>query len=151
MSVSINVATHEPLLYIRVFKDPDYFQENMEIHVKISMDGAQYTKKSSFTLLSFSIFTREYTLSPTSKLRISVKILICAYTYVDIHTVAVMKADENYHNLAESFKNVFEEINHMVENPYLTIDEQSYTVIFAVITRHELYSVQTIYGILLFK
>ena len=33
------------------------------------MDGAQYSRSSSFRLLSFSIFNREYTLSPASKLK----------------------------------------------------------------------------------
>ena len=57
-------TTH--VIFIQVSKDPDYFK-NMEIHVKISMDGAQYSRSSSFCLLSFSIFNREYTLSPASK------------------------------------------------------------------------------------
>ena len=46
----------------------------------------------------------------------------------DIHTVAVMQAEEVYKNLATSFQSVFGEINYMVKNPILTIDEQSYTV-----------------------
>lgn len=55
-------------IYLQISKDPEYFDENMEIHVKISMDGAQYTRKSSFTLLTVSIFNRDYTLSQSSKL-----------------------------------------------------------------------------------
>ena len=55
---------------------------------------------------------------------------VCLYVHVDIHTVAVMKAEKNYDNLAESFRNVFDEINNLVENPTRTIDDESYTVIF---------------------
>ena len=53
-----------------------------------------------------------------------------AYMCIDIHTVAVMQAEEAYENLANGFQSVFGEINYMVKNPILTIDEQSYTVIF---------------------
>ena len=41
-----------------------------------------------------------------------------------------MKAEESYENLAESFQNVFAEINNMVDDPTLTIDQENYKVIF---------------------
>ena len=53
--------------YCQVNNDYDFFKENMEIHVKISIDGAEYTRGSSFCLLSVSVFTRDYSLSPKSK------------------------------------------------------------------------------------
>lgn len=49
---------------------------------------------------------------------------------IDMHTVAVMKGEETYKNLEMSFQSVFGEINYLVKNSILTIDEQSYTVIF---------------------
>ena len=49
---------------------------------------------------------------------------------IDIYTVAVMQAEEAHENLAMSFQSVFGEIKYMVRNPFLTIDEQCYTVIF---------------------
>ena len=52
-----------------------------------------------------------------------------SYNYIDIHTVAVMKADESYVNLAENFTHVFDEINELVKNPIVTIDHQQYKVI----------------------
>ena len=114
---------------MQVNKDPDYFYENnTEIHVKISMDGAQYSRSSSFSLLSFSIFNREYTLSPASNKITNCQNPLCMC--INIHTVAVMQAEETYENLAVSFQSVFREINHMVKNPILTIDEQCYLVIF---------------------
>ena len=95
---------------MQVNKDPDYFYENnMKIHVKISMDGAQYSRSSSFCLLSFSILNREYTLSPASKLfnKITENPHMHACMCIDIHTVAVMQAGEAYENLAMSFQSVF--------------------------------------------
>jgi len=41
-----------------------------------------------------------------------------------------MKADESYKNLAESFQNVFPEINSMVNNPIITIEGETYGIIF---------------------
>ena len=67
--MDFQLASYVCVIFMQVNKDPDYFYENnMEIHVKISMDGAQYSRSSSFCLLSFSIFNREYTFSLASKL-----------------------------------------------------------------------------------
>ena len=50
--------------------------------------------------------------------KITVKILICLHVCVlDIHTVAVMQAEETYENLANSFQSVFGELNSLVKNP----------------------------------
>jgi len=46
-----------------------------------------------------------------------------------MHTVAIMKADENYNNLVQSLAHVFDEINELVKNPTITIDHQQYKVI----------------------
>ena len=52
--------------------------------------------------------------------KITVKILICLHVCVlDIHTVAVMQAEETYENLANSFQSVFGELNSLVKNPIL--------------------------------
>ena len=107
LCVCVCVCTH--VIFIQVSKDPDYFYENMEIHVKISMDGAQYSRSSSFCLLSFSIFNREYTLSPASKFltkNCENPYYMNEYMYTDMHTVAVMQAEETYENLATSFQSV---------------------------------------------
>ena len=55
--------------FMQISKDPRYFNENnMEIHVKLTMDEAKYSRSSSFCLLSFSIFNRDYTLSPAGNI-----------------------------------------------------------------------------------
>ena len=72
--------------------------------------------------------------------KITVKILICLHVCVlDIHTVAVMQAEETYENLANSFQSVFREINSLVKNPTLNIDEQSYTLIFYLCCDYKVY------------
>ena len=61
------IASYDISHIIQVSNDYEFFKETMEIHVKISLDGAQYTRCSTFCLLTLSIFTREYSLSPMSK------------------------------------------------------------------------------------
>jgi len=50
--------------------------------------------------------------------------------YIDIHTIAAIKADESYKNLSTSFKNVFDDINYYIEHPHIRIDEVDYTLEF---------------------
>lgn len=50
------------------------------------------------------------------------------FTNVDICTIAAVKSSESYDNLAIAFKNVFDDINNMIENPHLTIGETTYTL-----------------------
>lgn len=45
------------MYYLQFQVGKDYFHDNMEIHVEISIDSVHYTKKTSFTLL---FYTREY-------------------------------------------------------------------------------------------
>ena len=46
---------------------PDLFKNN-EVNIKISCDGANYTRLSNYCLLSFTILTGEKDLSSTSEL-----------------------------------------------------------------------------------
>jgi len=43
--------------------------------------------------------------------------------------VALIRAEESYEKLAESFKIIFGQINNMVKNSCITIFEESYNVI----------------------
>ena len=47
---------------------------------------------------------------------------------IDIQTIAVMKASEDYDNLAQSFKDVFETINYLIEHPTVEVNGQLYPV-----------------------
>ena len=49
---------------------------------------------------------------------------------LDLHTVAIIKAEENYDNLKAGFQNCFNEINQFIENPEITIDGVDYELIF---------------------
>ena len=68
------------------------------------------------------------------------------YVCVDMHTVAVMQAEESYENLATTFKSVFGEINQMVKNPMLTIYEQEYTVILYLCCDYKVCNIMPHYG-----
>ena len=47
-----------------------------------------------------------------------------------MHSIAIIRAGENYEELAEGFSDVFREINESIENPEVTIYGEIYTVIF---------------------
>ena len=52
------------------------------------------------------------------------------FTNVDICTIAATKSNESYNTLSIAFKNVFDDINHITEDPYMTIGETRYTLEF---------------------
>ena len=56
-----------------------------------------------------------------------------AYSYVDVQTVAIIKAAENYQNLSEGFGDVFKEINELIESPKVTIDGELYSYILSML------------------
>ena len=54
------------------------------------------------------------------------KLILC----IDVQTVAIIKAPENYKNLAEGFKDVFGDVNGLIASPQLNINGETYTVVF---------------------
>ena len=52
------------------------------------------------------------------------------FLHIDVQTVAIIKAAENYQDLSEGFGDVFKEINELIESPKVTIDGEIYTAIF---------------------
>ena len=50
--------------------------------------------------------------------------------HLDIHVVAAIKAAENYENVSVGFRNIFYEVNRLIENPTLTIDGIIYNLEF---------------------
>ena len=44
------------------------------------------------------------------------------FAFTDLHTIATIKASEHYSSIAEGFKDVLSEINHMKDNPMITVD-----------------------------
>lgn len=52
------------------------------------------------------------------------------FVYIDIYTIAVIKANESYENLSTGFKNVFNDINYYIAHPHKRINEVDYTLEF---------------------
>ena len=49
---------------------------------------------------------------------------------MDVHSIAIIRAAENYQNLEEGFDDVFTEINELMESLKVAIYEEIYTFIF---------------------
>ena len=82
------------------------------IRIKISGDGAKMTHSSNFILLSLSLLQqKDAVMSARGN-----------------HTIAVVKGEEKYGTLKESFQNVFDEINALNRSKKLTIDDRDYNV-----------------------
>ena len=57
---------------------------------------------------------------------------------IDVHSIAMIRAAENYEDLAEGFGDVFTKINELIESSEVTIYvENSYTVIFYLCCDHK--------------
>lgn len=67
------------------------------------------------------------------------------FVYIDIRTIAVLRADESYDNLSTAFKNVFDDINYLILNPCITISEVDYRLEFFLSADYKVcsYTVQT--------
>ena len=55
-----------------------------------------------------------------------IQLILC----IDVHSIAIIRAEESYEHLAEGFGDVFSEINGIIESPEVTIYGEIYTVIF---------------------
>ena len=53
----------------------------------------------------------------------------CIY-FSEVHTIAAIKAAESYENLSIGFKNVFEDINNIVDNPHIMVLGKEYKLLF---------------------
>lgn len=45
---------------------------------------------------------------------------------IGIHTVAIIRASEDYETISEGFKDFFQSINDLVNNPLITVDGVQY-------------------------
>ena len=64
--------------------------------------------------------------------------IIHAYVHVDIgiyvsdvHTIAVIKAQENYVYIEEGFRDIIEKVNYYIKQPKITICDAEYKLNFA--------------------
>ncbi|CAC5402564.1 unnamed protein product [Mytilus coruscus] len=53
-------------------------------------------------------------------------------SYNQLSTVAIVKSDENYENLKETCKPLFDQLNNLVKNKFVKINEKSYEIEFFV-------------------
>ena len=58
----------------------------------------------------------------------------------DLHTVAIIKAEENYENLKKEFMNCFDQINQLIENPEIEIKAVDYKLIFYLCSDYKIYA-----------
>ena len=50
--------------------------------------------------------------------------------HADIHTIAAIKCDESYDNIAAGFKDAFDDINFYIENSQITVNGVIYKLKF---------------------
>ncbi|XP_065892027.1 uncharacterized protein [Dysidea avara] len=92
----------------QVMRYPHYYKnESRHVRIRISLDGARFSRASSYCLLSFAFLRKnDFSLSPA-----------------DLCTIAAIKGDETHEQLSVGFKNVFDDINQYLENPLFTTEE----------------------------
>ena len=59
---------------------------------------------------------------------------------INVHSIAIIRAEENYEHLAEGFGDVFTEINGLIESLEVTIYGEIYTVIFYLCCDYKVYN-----------
>ena len=64
-------------------------------------------------------------------------LLLCLYA--DVHTIAVIKAKENYENILTGFQQSFAEINELIKNPEITVEGRKYNLLFFLCCDYKVY------------
>lgn len=102
------------------------------IEIKISGDGAPFYRSSSFILLSFSFPSLDPDSSSASGMVIDIitQEFIAFHLNVGTHTLAVIKGEEKYDVLKNSFSPVINEINDIIVREQITVDRVSYGLKF---------------------
>jgi len=57
----------------------------------------------------------------------------------DIHTIATIKASENYENVAQGFRDAFNDINQMIVNPVILVNGKNFNVVFYLCSDYKVY------------
>ena len=118
----------------QVMRYPDYYQnESNHVRIRISLDGARFSRTSSYCLLSFAFLRKDnFSLSPAGMyIHSSLSYLVIIFILIDLCTIAAIKGDETYEQLSVGFKDVFDDINQYLENPIFTTEEDNkYTLEF---------------------
>ena len=112
------------------------------------MDGARFTRQSTYCILSFAILSGKQNISSEGKRcnLIETELLIVILTITDLHTVAIIKAEEKYENLKEGFANCFNEINQLIESPGIQINGVDYELIFYLCSDYKACNTVTVFN-----
>lgn len=116
-------------------KDPTAIKPDDPVRMKISGDGAKFSKSSNIILLSFSFPGFQQTaLSGAGKQLYVAKphhTMLCVLLTENVignHTFAAINAQENYDTLSSDMNDVMKSINNLVAKPEIEIGDKIYTL-----------------------
>jgi len=69
-----------------------------------------------------------------------ISIVLHNIIFADIHTIAVIKANETYQNISIGFKDVIDAINSLVHVPVLIIDDEIYELEFFFVADYKVHT-----------
>ncbi|KAL5494030.1 hypothetical protein EMCRGX_G015299 [Ephydatia muelleri] len=95
-----------------IAQDATSFQPNQKIKVRISGDGAKFSRTSSFVLLSYTI------LMPVGRY----------LSGIGNHTIAVVKGAEDYDTISTAFAATFQEIDGLQQLGFVAVNGVSYNI-----------------------
>eukprot|EP00731_Ephydatia_muelleri_P036301 Em0232g4a len=95
-----------------IAQDATSFQPNQKIKVRISGDGAKFSRTSSFVLLSYAI------LMPVGRY----------LSGIGNHTIAVVKGAEDYDTISTAFAATFQEIDGLQQLGFVAVNGVSYNI-----------------------
>ena len=131
LEVIVSTAAHdEPncILY-QIQLDPDSSHEVFRI--KLSGDGAKFSRCSNLFLVSFAILHLEQrVLSPRGTCNLVVSFVVAAWhcLWTDNHTVAVVKIPECHDILATTLEPLLQEIKLLMESQIIEVEGKQYQV-----------------------
>ncbi|KAL5459982.1 hypothetical protein EMCRGX_G033386 [Ephydatia muelleri] len=95
-----------------IAQDATSFQPNQKIKVRISGDGAKFSRTSSFVLLSYAI------LMPVGRY----------LSGIGNHIIAVVKGAEDYDTISTAFAATFQEIDGLQQLGFVAVNDVSYNI-----------------------
>ncbi|KAL5496433.1 hypothetical protein EMCRGX_G012714 [Ephydatia muelleri] len=95
-----------------IAQDATSFQPNQKIKVRISGDGAKFSRTSSFVLLSYAI------LMPVGRY----------LSGIGNHTIAVVKGAEDYDTISTALAATFQEIDGLQQLGFVAVNGVSYNI-----------------------
>lgn len=108
--VMINIKDElKRLLNIQINKG---FNSSNKLQIKFSGDGAKVSKISNYVIFSLAVLNGD-----TPNL-----------SYNQLNTVAIVKCDENYDNLRDTCKPLFQQLSELDKNKTINVGDQDYEI-----------------------